>query len=129
MSARDAHRVIPAEWLHSARHAIEFAPPLLDRVGWNRCHPQRASGQEPFDLHSVATAIGFIATGPVCRVSVPRLSSYGLKHGAERWGDPGGFASYIGNGDMILAALFCGVRMGKANGANCAVALRYQEGG
>jgi hypothetical protein len=129
MSGRNAHRVIPAEWLDSARHAMERAPPLLDRIGWNRCHPRRASGQEPFNVRSVATAIAFIESGPVCRVSVPRLSSYALKHGAERWGDRVGFEPYVGNGDLILAARYCGVRLGKANDANCAIGLRYQEGG
>jgi hypothetical protein len=122
-------RVIPSEWLEHAQLAIKNANPRLDRVGWNRCLPRRASGQEPFNVRSVATAIAFIEAGPVCRVSVPRLSSYALKHGAERWGNLVGFEPYVGNGDFILAARHCGVRLGRPNGANCNCALRYQEGG
>jgi hypothetical protein len=121
-------RVIPSEWLERAQFAIKNANPWLDRVGWNRCLPRRVSGQEPFNVRSVATAIAFIKAGPVRRVSVPRLSSYALKHGAERWGDLVGFEPYVGNGDLILAAQFCNVRVGKARGANCAVALRYEDG-
>jgi hypothetical protein len=40
-----------------------------------------------------------------------------------------GFEPYVGNGDFILAARYCTVQLGKPNGANCAVALRYQAGG
>jgi hypothetical protein len=129
MSTTSKLRVIPEEWLESASIAIAHAPSLLDRIGWNRCHPRRVSGREPFDVRSVATAIAFIKAGPVCRVSVPRLSSYALKHGAERWGNLVGFEPYVGNGDFILAARYCTVQLGKPNGANCAVALRYQAGG
>jgi len=128
MSTTAKLRVIPEAWLDRARLAIEQADPRLDRVGWNRCLPRRPSGQEPFSVGSVATAIAFIETGPVCRVSVPRLSSYALKHGAERWGDLVGFEQYVGNGDFILAARYCTVRLGKPNGANCAIALRYEDG-
>ena len=129
MSGLKAPRGIPALWLDRARLAIEHAPPRLDRVGWNRCHPRRASGREPFAVRSVATAIAFIEAGPVCRVRAPKLSSYWLKHCAERWGDRVGFEPYVGNGDFILAARFCAVSLGKPHGANCAVALRYEDGG
>jgi hypothetical protein len=125
MSETKAQRGIPAEWLDHARLAIEGAPPRLDRLGWNRCHPRRASGREPFDENSVATAIAFILAGPVCHVSVARLSSYALKHGAERWGDRVGFEPYVGNGDFILAAHYCDVWMDTPDGTTCAVALRY----
>jgi hypothetical protein len=119
--------VIPAEWLERAQIAIEYAPAGLDRVGWHRCTPRHAIGREPFDVRSVATAIAFIEAGLVCRVRRPRLSSYWLKHRAEQWGQGVGFASYVGNGDFILAALYCDVRLCKAQGANSAVALRYAD--
>jgi hypothetical protein len=124
MSNIDAGRVISPGWLQRARLAIEEmrnAHPGLDRVGWNTPH------SEPFNLRSVATAIAFIECGPVARIQIPRGSSYALKHSAERWGQRIGFEPYVGNGDLILAALHCGVPIGKAHGPNCSVALRACE--
>jgi len=123
-----APRIIPPWLLHRARLAIEearTAHPRLDRVGWNRRLPRRQQA-EPFNLHSVATAIGFIESGKVTLLPTPRRSSYALKHSAERWGERNGFEPYVGNGDFILAALNCGVPLGRAHGANCAVALRVE---
>jgi hypothetical protein len=117
-------RVIPPRWLQHALFSIEDASnahPGLDRVGWNT--PRR----EAFNLRSVATAIAFIDCGPVTRLRMPRESSYTLKHCAERWGRRIGFEPYVGNGDLILAAIYCGLSIGKAHGANCAVSLRATE--
>jgi hypothetical protein len=127
MSEREAApRIIPPWWLHSARLAIEevrTSHPRLDRVGWDRRLPRRLQA-EPFNHRSVATAIAFIESEEVTRVEIPRGSSYALKHSAERWGERIGFEPYVGNGDFILAALYCGVPLGKPHGSNCAVALR-----
>jgi len=81
----------------------------LDRNGWARVRMQ------PLDLECVATAIMFIAVGPVKHMKIPRWSSYSAKHAAERWGRNLGFAPYIANGDFLAAAL--------SNG-RCASALR-----
>jgi hypothetical protein len=82
---------------------------------------------EPFDLLSVATAIAFIESDEVTRTRTPRGGSYALKHCAERWGRRIGFAPYVGNGDFILAALHCGVRLGKPFGSNCLVSLSMDD--
>jgi hypothetical protein len=127
MSEREAGpRIIPPWWLHRARLAIEEvgqSHPRLDRVGWNPRLPPRQQA-EPFNLRSVATGIGYIGSDEVTRVELPSGWSYGLKHSAERWGERNGFEPYVGNGDFILAALYCGVPLGKAHGSFCAVALR-----
>lgn len=126
MSAASELGIVPAVWLDHARRAIKAVPPGLDRGGWN-CSSSPWLRQR-FDLASIATAIAFIQAGPCCRVSVPRLSSYALKHGAERWGARVGLSSYIMNGDFILAALYCNVLLGAPSGTNCAVGLRYEKG-
>jgi hypothetical protein len=114
-------RVIPPRWIQRAWLAIEEAGnihPGLDRVGWNM--PKA----EPFSLRSVATAMAFIECGPVTRLRIPRGSSYALKHNAEWWGQRIGFESYVGNGDLILASIHCGLLVGKPHGPNSAISLR-----
>jgi hypothetical protein len=58
------------------------------------------------------------------RFRTPKESSYVLKHTAEKWGERIGFEPYVGNGDMILAAIHCQLRIGKPYGSNCTIALR-----
>ena len=126
MSTTSELRVIPVQWLVHAGRAIKLAPRGLYRPGWNHGLPPRL--QERFDIGAVATAIAFITAGPTCRISVPKTSSYWLKHRCEEWGDRVGYAPYVMNGDLIAALSYCNVRLGRPHGANCAVALRYEEG-
>lgn len=57
----------------------------------------------------VATAIAFLCR---CRpTKTTSLSSYGLKHAAERWGEANGAEPYVSNGALIAAALYLGLRV------------------
>lgn len=124
----ERRRIIPPWWLQRAQVAIEViaqAHPLLDRAGWKCCLPRRRQ-VERCDLRSVATAIAFIeSSGEVAHREDTKGCSYGLKHRAEEWGGRNGFESYVGTGDFILAALYCGVRLGKPEGTSCGVSLSW----
>ena len=81
----------------------------------------------PLAAEGVATAINFLLQ---CRpVASARLSSYGLKHAAERWGGRYGMASYIANGELIAAAIFLGLPIARVDptSPNVAVAVGRQD--
>jgi hypothetical protein len=59
-----------------------------------------------FAAEQVATAIAFLRTCSKSRL--PRMGSYALKHRAETWGSAHGLASYVANGELIVAAVFLG---------------------
>jgi hypothetical protein len=61
-----------------------------------------------FNPEEVATAIAFLRRCRLTRSRAARLSSYGLKHYAERWGKAAGMAPYVTNGELIAAALYLG---------------------
>jgi hypothetical protein len=72
----------------------------------------RVSAQH-FNVDEVATSLLYLVAGPV--VILPRMprgggdSSYYLKHQAEDWGRLVGFAPYVSNGALIVAADWLGV--------------------
>jgi hypothetical protein len=58
-------------------------------------------------LPNIATAIAFVK---LCQpIKNPVLTSYGLKHVAERWGERNGMEPYVANGEFIVAAIYLGV--------------------
>jgi hypothetical protein len=60
-----------------------------------------------FLLPNIATAIAFVK---LCQpIKNPVLTSYGLKHVAERWGERNGMEPYVANGEFIVAAIYLGV--------------------
>jgi hypothetical protein len=70
--------------------------------------PQFEEARNDFDPEQVATAIFFLRRCRLTRSRATRLSSYGLKHAAERWGKAAGMAPYVSNGELIAAALYLG---------------------
>lgn len=62
---------------------------------------------EEFDHAQIETAIEFLR---LCRKTkqATSVSSYWLKHVAERWGRRNGFEPYVTNGAAIVAALALG---------------------
>jgi hypothetical protein len=73
---------------------------------------------------NVATAIAYLRQ---CRPAKrPIVSSYHLKHLAERWGRENGVQPYIANGELIAAAVFVGLKIGAPfqNYPNVGVAVR-----
>lgn len=71
----------------------------------------------------VATALAYI---DLCDITkTPSISSYTLKHCAERWGKSNNFEPYLGNGAFILAALHRDVPMRRFSrgGPNCLIAI------
>jgi hypothetical protein len=61
----------------------------------------------PVRANQVATAIAFLS---MCEpTKTGRISSYSLKHAAERWGARNSLCSYITNGALITAALRLGL--------------------
>jgi hypothetical protein len=70
--------------------------------------PKFEEDRNNFSLEQVATAIAFLRRCRLTRSRAARLSSYGLKHAAERWGKAAGMAPYVSNGELIAAALFLG---------------------
>lgn len=115
---------IPQRWLDQADAAIRNAPANLTLGGWDAEHVS------PLDRDQVATALAFLACGPVKVLRrVPSRwapSSYGLKHRAERWGRDVGMAPYVSNGSMIAAALHANVPMSQYDrvSPNCWLAVR-----
>lgn len=63
----------------------------------------------------VHTAMQFIAMRRARTTLNRKISSYGWKHKAERWGRSAGLSSYVSNGAMIVAAHLCGVRVEAPN--------------
>lgn len=55
-------------------------------------------------LAQIATAIAWIDAVKV--TGKPRAGSYGAKHAAEKWGRENGYAPYVANGALLVAALF-----------------------
>lgn len=72
-------------------------------------------------LDQIATALAYIDVNEI--IKTPRFGSYGLKHDAERWGNVNGYAPYVCNGALIVAALFRKVPYRYVGGPNCAFAL------
>jgi hypothetical protein len=69
--------------------------------------PKFDEDRNNFRPEEVATAIAFLRR---CRPTrAARLSSYSLKHAAERWGNASGMAPYVSNGELIAAALYLGL--------------------
>jgi len=102
-------REIPRYWLDEAHAAIEAAAVTHPDLTWAGFGPGHAA---PIP-ECVATALAFLKCGPVVAVRTLKTGrgSYGLKHAAECWGRLIGFESYIGNGDLIVAALHLGLRV------------------
>lgn len=72
----------------------------------------RAGLLEDDGLEQFRTAVAYLQLmKPTKTVSTKSPFSYGLKHGAERWGDQNGMSSYVGNGVLIAAALHLGMRV------------------
>ena len=120
--------VVPEWAMEEAAAAIQWATqnhPTLGRNGWGY-------GGGWSDEESVATAIAFIdCSGVRVRHNVDRkVTSYSWKHRAEEWGREVGFAPYVANGDMILAALWRGVmtREDVSIGPNAFLALALPTG-
>ena len=124
------NRVVPEWAMEEAAAAIQWVKakyPTLGRGGWE-------IGLGWDSEESVATAIAFLDfSGVQVRERLNReCTSYSWKHRAEEWGGAIGFAPYVANGDMILAALWRGVKTRRANdvdwkGPNSYCALHLPE--
>jgi hypothetical protein len=58
----------------------------------------------------------------------PKLSSYGLKHAAERWGECHGMEPYVSNGEFIVAAVYLGFKIKLYRGSlNVKVAVSVED--
>jgi hypothetical protein len=54
-------------------------------------------------VEEVATAMAFLSRCD--RTRTARVGSYSLKHHAENWGELNGYASYVSNGALLVAAI------------------------
>lgn len=64
-----------------------------------------------FSPANVETAIAYLRQ---CRPAKrPTVSSYHLKHLAEQWGRENNMQPYIANGELIAAAIYLGIKIGK----------------
>jgi hypothetical protein len=59
-----------------------------------------------YSLRQIATAAAFLAT--LEPIKTARVSSYHLKHVAEKWGRENGMEPYVTNGALIVAAAALG---------------------
>lgn len=96
--------------LAEAREAVAVAVaryPFLTADGVNNPEPLRHKLDYDLAFMQVATAIAFLRR---CTPTVrTKLSSYGLKHDAERWGaTQPGLSPYVSNGALIAAAVYLG---------------------
>lgn len=67
-------------------------------------HESRARLFSDDTLAQVATGLAWIETVKV--LTKPTIGSYGAKHCAERWGCNNGYASYVANGALLVAAIY-----------------------
>jgi hypothetical protein len=106
---------IAAEQLAEAHEAIAVARkryPTLVPNGF--AQPRHILGYDdrPGDKHDpreVATAIAYL--GRCARTRSANYNSYGLKHGAEDWGDRNDMSPYVSNGALIVAAVYLGLKV------------------
>lgn len=119
-------------YLAEATEAIRFVnlqPSLgLSRGGFAP-HNEHIQG-EALDPKCVATSLAWLDCGDTSPLKSPgaqsALGSYGAKHLAERWGRDAGYHPYVGNGDLIAAVLWRGIRYKRDQGRspNCSIALK-----
>lgn len=69
-------------------------------------YPPKGGRPSPVRADQVATAIAFLSMFEPTKTG--RISSYCLKHAAERYGGRRGLCSYVSNGALIAAALQLG---------------------
>ncbi|MEQ0776166.1 hypothetical protein ABLT15_28060 [Paraburkholderia tropica] len=127
--------------LSKAIQAVLDAQPDLSIYGWHGDHtlpagalgrytedPQwayrgsaRQADRDSIGLASVRTALRFLENSATTRKTInKRVTSYSLKHAAERWGANEHLSSYVANGELILAALLAGFRCERiARSPNC----------
>jgi hypothetical protein len=86
---------------------------------------EKARGHH-FTTAQVATALAFLQQ---CnKTKTPNLSSYGLKHAAERWGRRHGMEPYITNGELIVAAIYLDFKIKPyPNSPNVAIAVSVKD--
>lgn len=80
----------------------------------------------PLTPEGVAIAIEFLM---MCRhARAPVLSSYGIKHSIERWCALNGRPTYIANGQVVVAAIFLGLKIAKFAGSpNVGIAVERED--
>ena len=124
---QDGQRYL-AESAEAIRY-VNLQPSLgLSRGGFAP-HNQHIQG-EALDLKCVATSLAWLDCGDTSPLKSPgaqsALGSYGAKHLAERWGRSAGYHPYVGNGDLIAAVLWRGIRYKRDEGRspNCSIALK-----
>jgi hypothetical protein len=116
-----------------AIEAIEMAkaayPKLCtDGMGEGMTAETFERSRNDFEPANVATAIAYLRQRRT--VKHPRVSSYHLKHLAERWGRENGMQPYITNGELIVAAIYLGIKIKPAvfRSLNVAVGVRVDDG-
>jgi hypothetical protein len=94
---------------------------------WISSGPEFEKERSQFLDANVATALAFLRQ---CRrIKTPNLSSYGLKHAAERWGRRNGMKPYITNGELIVAAIYLNftIKPYPDGGPNVAIAVAVED--
>ena len=122
-----------AAYLAEAREAIATITATglkLSRGGFVLDEDREHAQGPDFVPECVATALAFLDRGPISRVSPGdrrAVGSYGCKHAAENWGREHGLEPYVSNGDLILAAIWRGIKYARDPGGspNCRLGLRY----
>jgi hypothetical protein len=72
-------------------------------------------------LEGIATAIAFLR---LCKPGPPKLSSYAVKHAAEKWGAKNGMWNYVTNGELIAAAFYLGIAVDESgNDINAGIGI------
>jgi hypothetical protein len=111
-----------------AKAAIKMAKekmPDLTAWGTDRWGTNFARNREEFEPIQVATAIAFL--NPIYKTQQPTMSSYGLKHFCETWGEASGLCPYVSNGALIAAAVWLGIKIKRLGGPNVGVAVRKRD--
>jgi hypothetical protein len=80
---------------------------------------------ENFDLEQITTSIAFFDLSLCIPTKIPNISSYALKHVAERWGRAHGRSPYVTNGALIVAAHYVGLSIKRLSASpNVAIGVR-----
>ena len=111
MSAQNTHTLTPEDVIAAALRRW----PHLSANGFTDDRPR------PLRPEEVATAVAFLQQCDPIRT--PLISSYGLKHSAERWGEALGLSNYVSNGALIAAAHALGFPMGRPEGLNVRIGV------
>jgi hypothetical protein len=124
---------MPACLTHDGRfkrgdEAIEtakFKLPTLSPTGFSASRWLEGCASESFSAANVETAIAFLEQ---CQpLKTPNLSSYALKHAAERWGRHHGMQAYVTNGELIAAAVYLDFKVKPSVIPNLLVAVSVKD--